>query len=123
LADQLHPERVSGAETAVITDAKLLDYLLNPEHMKGGSKAQFLHTLGYRRELWERLRDDILAAVCVAPAQPSGAIGRNGAKFVAVIQLNGPSRSGRVRTVWAVEEGSPARMITLYPAHGRTIEP
>jgi hypothetical protein len=40
-----HPERVPGAEHAVITDAKLQEYLLNAEHRRGASKARFLERL------------------------------------------------------------------------------
>jgi hypothetical protein len=39
--------KLPGADRAVIAPGKLRDYLLNPDHKRGGSKAQLLIALGY----------------------------------------------------------------------------
>jgi hypothetical protein len=42
-------------EQAFVEPAKVRDYLLDPGHRDGSSKARFFFALGYRRELWETL--------------------------------------------------------------------
>lgn len=58
-----HPDRVPGAEDAVIEDSKLLDYALSPEHSEGRGKALFFQSIGYARAEYEELRSLILEAV------------------------------------------------------------
>jgi hypothetical protein len=65
MADELFLPRASDAEIPV---AKLRDYALNPEHPEGGHKARvFLSALGFRREHWLAVRDQILERVTRYP--------------------------------------------------------
>jgi len=40
--------------------AKILDYLLSTDHPIGADKAAFFTSIGYSREDWTRLRDDLM---------------------------------------------------------------
>ena len=55
--------KIPNAEGAVIAPEKLRDYLLNPSHRRGGSKARLLVSLGYEGNEWERLESDLRAAL------------------------------------------------------------
>ena len=48
------------ADLAIVSDAKVVEYLLNPEHPQGRGKAAFFFALGYRREQPDLLRDALL---------------------------------------------------------------
>ena len=48
------------AEKSIVTKEKLCDYLLNPAHPVGGTKAAWFASVGYTRQNWEELRDDLL---------------------------------------------------------------
>lgn len=51
--------KIPNAERALLAPEKLRDYLLDVQHKRGGPKARLLYAFGYRREEWERLRDDL----------------------------------------------------------------
>ena len=44
-----------NAEKAVVAEAKVVDYLLNPAHLDGATKARFFVALGFCRDEWEIL--------------------------------------------------------------------
>ena len=46
--------KLPNAENAVIQQAKLVDYLLDPSHLYGGAKARWLLVRGYRADSWQR---------------------------------------------------------------------
>jgi hypothetical protein len=48
-------------EHAVIAREKLIGYLLNHEHKRGGTKAKLLEQFGYVAVDWQRLANDIRA--------------------------------------------------------------
>jgi len=54
---------IPDAERAIAADEKVRDYLLNLEHPDGGSKAVWFHSLGYARDEWQLLADDLLVNV------------------------------------------------------------
>ena len=106
------------AEVSVVIEEKLYDYLLNPSHPVGGPNAAWFATLGYTRENWTELRDDLLAiaASCqdfVVKLSPYGV------KYETVGDLGTEGhRPGSVVAVWIVEENSPPRLVTAYPGNG-----
>jgi hypothetical protein len=103
------------AENAIITEEKICDYLLNPSHPVGGSKAAWFASIGYSRQNWHKLRDDLLAmaASCdnfVAKPSPYGV------KYETVGELGTEGhRLGPIVAVWIVEENLPPRLVTAYP--------
>ena len=106
------------AEKAVVTKDKLCDYLLNSSHPVGGPKAAWFASIGYTRENWEELRDDLqaIAASCRDfIAKPS----QFGVKYETVGDIGAEGhRPGSVVAVWIVEENFPPRLVTAYPGNG-----
>ena len=106
---------IPGAEIATVTRDKVYGYLLNVDHPDGGSKAIWFQRLGYERENWELLADDLLeiARTC---DQYDAERSRYGVKYRASGTVGRPGcRPGRVLTVWIVEDDSPPRLVTAYP--------
>jgi hypothetical protein len=105
------------AENSIVTEDKLCDYLLNPSHPVGGPKAAWFASIGYTKENWTELRDDLLAIVTtcenfVAKASPYGV------KYETVGDLGTEGhRPGTVVAVWIVEENFPPRLVTAYPGN------
>lgn len=105
------------AENSIVTKDKLCDYLLNAVHPVGGPKAAWFASLGYTRENWAELRDDLLtiAMSCenfIAKASPYGV------KYETVGGLGKKGhRPGTVGAVWIVEENFPPRLVTACPGN------
>ena len=100
---------------ATVATEKVRDYLLNPEHPDGGSKAAWFQSLGYARDRWEELASDLLA---LAAACDQFATVRTpfGVKYVVKGQVGRKShRFASVLAVWIVEAGRPPRLVTAYP--------
>ncbi len=103
------------AEHAIVTEAKVRDYLLNPNHPVGGPKAAWFASIGYTSDHWHDLADDLLylartAVDFVAKPSPFGV------KYEVSGRLGRPGyRPADVVTVWIVEENSSPRLITAYP--------
>ena len=55
----MSPHATSNAEDATLSEGKLRDYLLDLDHDRGASKARVFYALGYRRERWEELEQDL----------------------------------------------------------------
>jgi hypothetical protein len=103
------------AEHAIVTEEKVRDYHLNPNHPVGGPKATWFASLGYTTDNWQELVSDLLRLArtvdeFVAKPSPfgvkyetSGVIGRPG------------HRPAGVLTVWIVEENAAPRLITAFP--------
>ncbi|HLX61922.1 MAG TPA: hypothetical protein VKX17_11630 [Planctomycetota bacterium] len=100
----------------VVEREKIADYLLNPSHRYGGSKARFFELFGFQSDDWEvlaeRLREHgrTYDVVCVTETG-------YGPRYVVEGELNTPSaRRPRVRTVWQMDQGAVApRLISAYP--------
>jgi hypothetical protein len=103
------------AEKSIVTKEKLCDYLLNPAHPVGGTKAAWFASVGYTRQNWDELRDDLLtiATSCenfIAKPSPYGV------KYETAGEIGTDDRRpGGVVAVWIVEENSPPRLVTAYP--------
>jgi len=106
------PHRVQ----ARVDKTKICDYLLNPEHRNGGSKAKLFLQLGFNRKNWRRLQH----ALCVhAKSHPVVSMVETpfGPQFVIEGSLQCPDgRQIQVRSVWQIDVGKIApRLITSYP--------
>lgn len=100
-----------------IAKEKLTNYLLNPAHPKGASKAQFFsNVLAIDREDWEFLRDQIERGWEISVLYR---VGRNkwGYTHGALMKVMGRNgRSAVLETGWLVSEDGPAQFVTAYPA-------
>lgn len=110
-----HPDALPGFDKAVIQPGKLVDYALNPDHPKGGSKARvFAAALGFTRENWPDLAAAILAALQHHPAVERE-IKPYGREFAVDLSITGPAGSAIVRTGWMIDNGSDVpRLTTIY---------
>ena len=114
----LHPDRVPGAESALIEDSKLLEYALSLEHSVGRAKAVFFQSIGYTRDEYEDLKVGILE---VLPYVEGRFVKKNpddADNWEAIISIRRRDKHGTagICTVWEVREGRPTRLITVYPA-------
>jgi len=51
--------KLPNMANVLIEHDKLVLYLLDQEHLRGGSKARLLHLLGYHVENWQQLAEDL----------------------------------------------------------------
>ena len=105
-----------NAENVEIAREKLTDYLLNPLHADGASKAAFYLVLGFTVEKWEVLANalrEVAAAYPVAKVSSSP----HGTKYVVDGVLKTPcGKTPVVRTVWIIDHGADTpRLVTAYP--------
>ena len=108
--------KIPGAERAVISEAKVRDYLLSESHPIGRFKAAFFRKLGYSAGAWPQLERDlrVLAREGEAVATETS---RYGQKYEINATLVGPlGREAIVVSVWIVllEEDFP-RLVTVFP--------
>jgi hypothetical protein len=112
-----------NVENAVVAEAKVVDYLLNPAHLDGASKARFFAALGFSRDEWKVLGDR-LRHLAETTAVASTVESVHGIKYIIEGPITGPrGRTANVRTVWIVDAGATVpRFVTAYP-HDAGAEP
>ena|SRR3989442_10183984 len=105
-----------NAHLAVVEREKITEYLLNPEHRYGASKARFFAEFGFELRAWETL------AEALREHGQHYEVGRTrqtswGPRYEIDGELNTPDgRRPRIRTVWQLDDGEIApRLITAYP--------
>lgn len=99
----------------VIPSGKIGNYLLDPEHPVGGPKARFFARFGFSREDEARLSDALLGHPDAHPVEEFVRT-PHGTKFVVRCQIETPDRRAPcIVTIWMVQRGEPARLITAYP--------
>ena len=108
--------KLPNPDKLVVEHEKIADYLLNPAHRYGASKARFFGEFGFRIEQWERLAEALREhgrAHDVARTRETGF----GPRYAVEGELNTPvGRCPRVRTVWQMDKGAVApRLLTAYP--------
>jgi hypothetical protein len=107
--------RLPFVDLAIVSQTKLVEYLLNPDHPRGRGKAQFFLRLGFRRDQPDILREALLRVAAESEmTETSGMFGR---KFVGAGELETPGgRTVRVVTVWMLADGAPPpQLVTAYP--------
>jgi len=108
--------KLPNAVNAIIEDHKLIEYLLNPNHRRGGSKAKLLSSLGYSEQAWQRLDNDLRQQHLTADVVEA----RDtiwGRRYDIVAPLTGPTGDTVMfRSIWQIDLGSDLpRLITMYP--------
>jgi hypothetical protein len=112
--------KLPRADSAIVDDAKVRDYLLSPEHPVGRFKAVFFGALSYRRDQWQQLREDLLDLGRSGTTE-KGSKTQFGQKYEVRGILQGPSGGrAQVVTAWIVlnDEESP-RFLTAFPEEAR----
>ena len=108
--------KLPNPDKAVVERGKIVDYLLNPRHPYGASKARFFAEFGFRADEWEQLAEALREHGRrheVALARETGF----GSRYTIEGELSTPGgRRPRVCSVWQVDAGASApRLITAYP--------
>jgi hypothetical protein len=106
--------RLPNADRAIIPEAKLRDYILNPDHARNQGKARLFMALGYSRQDWARLETDIRQQHLAADAIE---LTKNdyGRKWAIEAPLRGPNGEATIRTVWIVDfQSGVPRLLTAY---------
>jgi hypothetical protein len=97
--------KLPNGEHAVVDIAKLRDYCLNPEHLRGKHKARvFAAALGLNADHVEELQATLLQAARNEEAMVADR-DEFGQRFVVDFTMKGPSGEGRVRSSWIVKNG------------------
>ncbi|MFM9938770.1 MAG: DUF6883 domain-containing protein [Hyphomicrobiaceae bacterium] len=113
--------KLPNIDAAVVEDAKLIDYLLNPAHPRGAAKARFLASFGF-----SSARPDEARAAFLEHARQHDVSGTQNTPFGTIYEIDGalPTPDGRdpvVRVVWMQDIGAAApRLITMIPRPGRS---
>ena len=108
--------KLPNAKMAVVELEKVCEYLLNPTHRYGASKARFFAGFGFHTGAWE-----VLAAALRQHGLENEVTKVRETGFGPRYEVEGeiPAPDGRrpqVRTVWQVDEGEIApRLLTAYP--------
>ena len=107
--------KLPNAAKVVVGREKVVDYLPNPAHRFGASKARFFTLFGFRIEAWEQLAQALRRhgqAHGVTKTRETGF----GPRYEVEGRLDCPNgRRPRVRTVWQMDDGAVApRLITAY---------
>lgn len=111
---------LANADRATIDDRKLRDYVLNPDHPVGGSKARvFLSATGLGQPDHRDVADQIRRGIVAGAAEPVEPLSY-GERFRVTLTISGPRGSLRVRTGWIYRRGEDVpRLTTLYPLPDR----
>jgi hypothetical protein len=101
---------------AVVPRAKIVLYLLNPNHRSGKSKARFFAGHGYAIERWQEL-----AGALRAHAKENEVVKRETTPLGVRLVVEGPLTLcdgvvAQIRSVWFIESGERvARLATAHP--------
>ena len=111
-----YPLRLPRGGSAIVSQAKICDYLLSPTHPIGRFKAAFFSALGYTIENWQRLQEDLLELARSGEAF-AGQENPYGQKYEVRGTLVGPSgRRADLVTVWIVlTDATYPQLVTAYP--------
>ena len=107
--------KLPNGQHAIVEDAKLRDYALNPDHPVGRHHAAlFQRLLGITRDDHLVLKNALLDGAAdqeVQPGQPS----QHGCKYEMRLQLDGPNGPKAVLAIWLIEAGDDRpRLVTCY---------
>ena len=108
--------KLPNPNSLVVEREKITEYLLNPAHRYGASKARFFCEFGFQAARWHLLADALREhgrTHDVALTRETGF----GPRYAVEGGLNTPSgRRPNVRTVWQMDAGTLApRLISAYP--------
>lgn len=112
--------RLPHADKAVVGREKIVDYLLNPEHRIGASKANFFIKFGFSVDKWEALAEALRVHGQTNEVKRMRETGF-GPRYEVEGTLKTPDgREPIVRSVWQLDKGTVApTLITAYPLEAR----
>lgn len=107
--------KLPNGDKAIISDDKLVGYLLNVDHpIQSGHAVLFRDLLGITSDRPERLRSAIVTAPLNADARP-GLPSPHGRKYEIRFSMTGPRGEHTILSAWIIEHGDMnPRLITAY---------
>lgn len=112
----MNAKSLPNSHCAQVHDDKILRYLLNASHPRGGPKAAFFKAFGFDHAKWQALQSALLAH-----PQTNPLVGVQtdewGTRYEVLCSIASPDgRNPCIRTVWQVTPGSACpRLITAIP--------
>jgi hypothetical protein len=105
--------QLANVESTIILFDKM-SYILTEEHPQNRGKARLFAALGYTRENWQQLADDLRTQHLILDAEEVEPT-RHGRKFEIERPLHGPKGVANILSVWIIrwEEDFP-RFVTAY---------
>ena len=104
---------------ALIPVEKLRDYLLEASHPQNGGKAAFFNLMGYFKESWELMADDLRTQHLPQEARP-GRMNPKGLTYRIEAELRGPLGTANIRSIWQIDFGTTVpKLVTAYPIRSR----
>jgi hypothetical protein len=108
--------KLPNVDSAVVEQQKVVDYLLNPAHRYGASKARFFANFGFCIEQWETLATALREHARQHDVTLSKETGYGPRYEIDGVLIVPDGRRPQVRTVWQMDEGQLApRLITADP--------
>lgn len=108
--------QIPNFDEAIIEKSKIIDYLLNIHHKRGGSKAKMLLNYGYSPENWQQLESDIRkfhlnAEVSIIKETSYGI------RYEIISEILTPIHKPLLmKSVWQIDKGTEIpRLITMIP--------
>ena len=100
---------------AIVADAKVRDYLLNPDNVQNRGKVALFGRFGFTRADWPALAQ-ALRGHAIANDIVQESHSRHGTKFVVRCHLASPDgRNPCLTSVWIIDVGDTiARLVTAY---------
>lgn len=99
-----------------VPEAKLIKYLLNLDHPKGGAKAKFFRdTLNIVKDDWRYLADQICQSAANSEFYRLEVTGYGVMHGAHVLITGRNGRQAVIETGWKLEEVGPAQFVTAYP--------
>jgi hypothetical protein len=108
--------RLPNARLAVVDQAKITGYLLNPEHPDNGGKAAFFAALDFHCSDWDTFANAPRRLALMADVTESMET-VHGKKYIVDGELENPAAKGAwVRSIWIIDAGRDSpRLVTAYP--------
>ena len=103
--------KLPNGEHAIVEIGKLLDYCLNPNHLRGRNKARVFASLGIGAADAKELRWALIAAASSAEAQP-GTADIHGQRYAVDFDFLRAPRVIRIRSTWIVRTGEALPRLT-----------
>lgn len=108
--------QLPGFDRAIVPEAKIIDYLLSPNHPTGHGKARWFKKLGFTANAWEVLAEALkryAATHDLAKVEDSP----YGKRYTVEGELDSPEGGKPViRSIWFIETGQDEPgFVTAYP--------
>ena len=109
------PPRVPRAPEAVVPEAKLAGYALDPTHPRGRHKARvFSAALGIEQGDWRYLRDQLVDGIVAAPVNGTR-VTPFGVLYEVVVLVDGLNgATAPVAAIWIIEGDEPPRLVSTW---------